>query len=100
MLLFVCIHLFGFFVTFSLCITEQLSWAGLALITKPSLGSTRKTGRRGSFDFGFGWEGRWGRELSEGRGRRRLSGRRWREAAGATELGWLDDNGDSRSGKN
>ena len=77
------------------------------MITKPSLGSTRKTGRRGSFDFGFGWEGRWGRELSEGRGRRRLSegrrrlsGRRWREAAGATELGWLDDNGGSRSGKN
>ena len=70
------------------------------MITKPSLGSTRKIGRRASFDFGFGWEGRWRRELSEERWRRELSEERGREGAGATELGWLDDNGDSRSGKN
>ena len=81
---------FGILITFSLWITEQLSWAGLALITKPSLGSTRKTGNLGSSSLSLALSTFLDLSLSNSLNLSLSS--EWRRIEGGvgTELGWAD----------
>ena len=81
---------FGILITFSLWITEQLSWAGLALITKPSLGSTRKTGNLGSSSLSLALSTFLDLSLSNSLNLSLSSEGRRRVGWVGTELGWAD----------